>query len=48
LLSDSKSENYDFIVPLPAAAAAAEHVVIVRVYDRFDNMGSAKAVVRAK
>ena len=25
-----------------------EHVVIVRVYDRFDNMGSAKTVIRAK
>ena len=28
--------------------APQEHVVIVRVYDRFDNMGSAKVVVRAK
>ncbi len=28
--------------------ALQEHVVIVRVYDRFDNMGSAKVVVRAK
>ena len=48
LLSDSKAENYDFTIPLPAGTPAAEHVVIVRVYDRFDNMGSAKAVVRAK
>ena len=48
LLSDSKWENYDFVIPLPAAAPAAEHVVIVRVYDRFDNMGSAKVVVRSK
>jgi hypothetical protein len=30
------------------ALAPQEHVVIVRVYDRFDNMGSAKAVIRAK
>jgi hypothetical protein len=48
LLSDSKAENYDFVIPLPAGSPNAEHVVIVRVYDRFDNMGSAKAVVRAK
>ena len=48
LLSDSKAENYDFTIPLPAGTPAAEHVVIVRVYDRFDNMGSSKAVVRAK
>lgn len=48
LLSDSKSENYDFIIPLPASAPNAEHVVIVRVYDRFDNMGSAKTIVRPK
>ena len=48
LLSDSKAENYDFVIPLPAGAPPAEHAVIVRVYDRFDNMGSAKAVVGAK
>ena len=48
LLSDSKAENYDFVIPLPAGAPAGEHVVIMRVYDRFDNMGSAKVIVRAK
>jgi hypothetical protein len=48
LLSDSKAENYDFVIPLPASAPEAEHVVVMRVYDRFDNMGSAKTVVRAK
>ena len=26
----------------------AEHVVVVRVYDRFDNMSSAKTVIRRK
>jgi len=26
----------------------AEHVVVVRVYDRFDNMSSAKTVIREK
>jgi hypothetical protein len=72
-LSDSKTEDYDFVVPLPGTAEAGtgkpasadktatkktktpapplttpsvEHVVVVRVYDRFDNMNSAKTVIR--
>jgi hypothetical protein len=45
-LSDSKSENYDFIVHVPGAdSSAQEHVVVVRAYDRYDNMNAAKAVV---
>jgi hypothetical protein len=58
-ISDSKTENYDFQIPLdsmgdPKAAhkAAAgpssstgEHTIVVRAYDRFANMGSAKIVV---
>jgi hypothetical protein len=55
-LSDAKTEDYDFKVPLekvqPAAASqntsTSEHVVVVRVYDRYDNMGAAKVVVRVK
>ncbi len=48
-LSDSKVENYDFKVDLEAAKdAASEHVVVVRVYDRYDNMGAAKTVLRGK
>lgn len=48
-LSDSKTENYDFRVPLPAQDAAnAEHVVVVRAYDRYDNMSAAKSVIRGK
>jgi sugar lactone lactonase YvrE len=57
-ISDSKTENYDFRVriqvdpstPVEKAASPAqiEHVVVVRVYDRYDNMSSAKAVVRGK
>ena len=31
-----------------ATAPAQEHVIVVRVYDRFENMGSAKFVVRAR
>ena len=68
-LSDARSENYDFSVPLsnpppaaeepvqqkrkkgkPAPAAtpapAAEHVVVVRVYDRADNVATAKSVTK--
>lgn len=52
-LSDSLSERYDFVAPAPVAGAAAgglvnaaEHVIAVRVYDRFENMASVKAVVR--
>jgi len=45
-LSDAKSENYDFVVPLKGEGAAAqEHVVVVRAYDRFDNMNAAKTVI---
>ncbi len=54
-LSDSKTERYDFRVPLPVDSAAApassprsDHVVVVRAYDRYDNMVSAKVVIRAK
>lgn len=45
-LSDAKNENYDFKVVIPAAGI--DHVVVMRVYDRYDNMSSAKTVVRAK
>jgi WD40 repeat protein len=34
------------IITLPAGPE--EHVVVVRVYDRFENMGSAKVVVRSR
>lgn len=70
-LSDSRTESYDFSIPLPpadsqpataraadppaaapgknpASTAAQEYVVVVRVYDRYDNMGAAKTVLRAK
>jgi len=50
-LSDAKTENYDFkITPetVRDGAAASEHVVVVRVYDRYENMGAAKTVVRGK
>ncbi len=58
-ISDSKTENYDFNLPVPAGETSAdagkpsgksgsssqEHTIIVRVYDRFDNMGVNKVVV---
>jgi WD40 repeat protein len=47
-LSDSKSESYDFKVPLAADASGQEHVVVVRAFDRFDNMESAKTVITTK
>jgi len=48
-LSDSKTEDYDFKVALEAAKdAAAEHVVVVRVYDKYENMGAAKTILKGK
>jgi sugar lactone lactonase YvrE len=47
-LSDAKSESYDFTLPLSGEAVMQEHVVVVRAYDRFDNMNSAKTIVPAK
>src|SRR5580692_8022371 len=57
-LSDSKTESYDFRVAVPVAKSAPatvtstagqlEHVVVVRAYDRYDNMNSAKTVIRGK
>ncbi|MBO0911059.1 MAG: hypothetical protein J2P13_04645, partial [Acidobacteria bacterium] len=47
-LSDAKSENYDFSVPLPGGRQGEEHVIVVRAYDRFDNMNSAKALAAAR
>lgn len=48
-LSDSKAEEYDFKAVLDSEKdAAAEHVIVVRVYDKYENMGAAKTVLRAK
>ncbi|HEY6935507.1 MAG TPA: hypothetical protein VI424_00065, partial [Terriglobales bacterium] len=44
-ISDSKTENYDFSIPLPPGDPQ-EHIVVVRAYDRFENMGAAKFVLR--
>jgi sugar lactone lactonase YvrE len=50
-VSDSLSERYDFTVTIPATttapvADAKEHVLAVRVYDRYENVVAVKAVVR--
>ncbi len=50
-ISDSPTEKYDFSATIPHssdkfAANSGEHVVVVRAYDRYDNMGSAKVVVK--
>jgi hypothetical protein len=49
-VSDSLTERYDFKVTVPAANApvadAKEHVLAVRVYDRYENVVAVKAVVR--
>jgi hypothetical protein len=41
-ISDGKQESYELNV---SGLKAGEHTVAVRVYDRFENVGSAKAVV---
>ncbi|HUB51734.1 MAG TPA: hypothetical protein VL986_06285 [Terracidiphilus sp.] len=47
-ISDSKREQYDFSIPLGnGGAGSAEHLITVRAYDRYDNVGTAKAVVPA-
>jgi sugar lactone lactonase YvrE len=49
-VSDSLMERYDFVAAVPVAttpvADAKEHVLAVRVYDRYENVVAVKAVVR--
>ena len=50
-ISDSRTENYDLKVPAESGKddlTAMEHVVVVRAYDRYDNMDAAKTVIRGK
>ena len=46
-ISDSKTESYDFSLPL-SQTDAQEHIIVVRAYDRFGNMGAAKFVLRPR
>ena len=43
-ISDAPVEHYDFGIPAPSTG---EHTVAVRVYDRFENVGTAKIVFTA-
>lgn len=49
-VSDSLTERYDFTAEIPQTtspvADVREHIIAVRIYDRYDNMSSVKAVVR--
>jgi hypothetical protein len=51
-VSDSLEERYDFTAAVPATSATEqvtdtrEHVLAIRVYDRYDNMAAVKTVVR--
>jgi len=57
-IADSKTENYDFRAVIPgstgntatknAAPGTTDHVVVVRVYDRYDNMSAMKTMIRGK
>jgi hypothetical protein len=48
-LSDAKIEDYDFKAAVDTGKdAASEHVVVVRVYDRYENMGAAKTLLKGK
>jgi hypothetical protein len=50
-LSDAKTESYDFKVTPETAkdrGTSSEHVVVVRVYDRYENMGAAKTLIHSK
>ena len=53
-LSDSKIEEYDFrvaiapVITTSSTPVSTDHVVVVRAYDRFDNLATAKVVVREK
>ena len=48
-LSDARIEDYDFkVTPDNEKDALSEHVVVVRVYDKYDNMAAAKTVLKGK
>jgi len=48
-ISDSKQEHYEFRVSFDVASSrAGEHLVTVRAYDRYDNVGVAKTVIPAQ
>jgi len=46
-ISDAKTEHYTFCAGPATGAIAGEHLITVRVYDRYDNEGVAKTVIPA-
>ena len=49
MLSDSKHEHYEFKVSLDIQPGKiTEHLITVRAYDRYDNVGVAKTVIPAQ
>ncbi|SPE19290.1 conserved exported hypothetical protein [Candidatus Sulfotelmatomonas gaucii] len=49
MLSDSKSEHYEFHIAVDAEdGKIGEHLITVRAYDRYDNVGVAKTVIPAQ
>jgi hypothetical protein len=48
-ISDSRSESYSIALSLDAPEGkVAEHLITVRAYDRFENVGAAKTVIPAQ
>jgi hypothetical protein len=49
-LSDAKHEHYEFRINLDVGAGGriGEHLITVRAYDRYDNVGVAKSVIPAQ
>jgi outer membrane protein assembly factor BamB len=46
-ISDAPEEHYQFSIALPTGDAhGSEHTIAVRAYDRFENVGSAKTIVK--
>src|SRR5439155_14030603 len=49
-VSDSLAERYDFVAAVPNVTGtitdAKEHVIAMRVFDRFENVVTVKAVVK--
>jgi hypothetical protein len=50
IISDSLHEHYEFRIPIDvdASGRVAEHLITVRAYDRYDNVGVAKTIIPAQ
>ncbi len=48
-ISDSKTEHYSIRLSLDVVSGkVSEHLITVRAYDRFDNVGAAKTMIPAQ